>query len=437
MRSITILVKKTRKKGRKTMKKLLIFLLAAVLTVLTAVAFVGCDETSGTSASGDVSSQAGEKDNIDAQDFSLTISMERTVFSKGGDGFVSIELKNTSDKSAKLVYNVLFVPDFSTATDLPPVSEQSETIETIVPAGSSITGKINIGDYFAPGTHEIRYKAVFYVNEVSEETAICLYSNPIEITVNESSFIRFAEELSLTLSADKTVFSKGEDAFVTLELKNLTNETVKIFYYILFIPDFPTEACPSTLDWPMETTEITIEAGGSFTKRYNLKGYFDPGTHEIRYKTTVFVNEESAENEFSLHSNFLLITFGECSKSSGDWSEYFDLSDEKIPFNESWVGINPNDICTDTIYVCLKKQLKSIHLTANDFNNSNIVSIEYINFEPNQNKTDDKEYMKNFRQDLYLHLAGGVTNEELELIIRDIEKLDFVKKISTIRVVYD
>ena len=122
-----------------------------------------------------------------------------------------------------------------------------------------------------------------------------------------------------------------------------------------------------------------------------------------------------------------------CSKSSGYWSKYFDLSDEKIPFNESWIGINPNDICSDAIYVCLKKQLKTIKLTANDFKNSNIVSIEYINFEPNQNKTDDKEYMKNFRQDLYLILASGVTKKELEFIIHDIEKLDFVKKISTIR----
>jgi len=126
-----------------------------------------------------------------------------------------------------------------------------------------------------------------------------------------------------------------------------------------------------------------------------------------------------------------------CSNLSVDWSKYFDLSDEKIPFNESWIGINPNDICSDTIYVCLKKQLKTIKLTVKDFNNSNIVSIEYINFEPNQNKTDDKEYMKNFRQDLYLYLASNVTNKELEVIIHDIEKLDFVKKISTIRAVND
>ena len=126
-----------------------------------------------------------------------------------------------------------------------------------------------------------------------------------------------------------------------------------------------------------------------------------------------------------------------CSKSSKYWSKYFDLSDEKIPFNESWVGINPNNICSDTIYVCLKKQIKTIKLTAKDINNTNGVSIEYINFEPNQNKTDDKEYMNNFRQDLYLYLAGGVTNKELDIIIHDIEKLDFVKKVSTIRAVDD
>ena len=124
-----------------------------------------------------------------------------------------------------------------------------------------------------------------------------------------------------------------------------------------------------------------------------------------------------------------------CSKSSGYWSKYFDLSDEKIPFNESWIDINPNGICKDVIHVYLKKQLKTIKLTAKDFNNSNIVSIEYINFEPDQNRADDKEYMDNFRQDLYLHLAGVVTNKELEAFIHDIEKLDFVKEIHTIQAV--
>ena len=120
----------------------------------------------------------------------------------------------------------------------------------------------------------------------------------------------------------------------------------------------------------------------------------------------------------------------------GNVSRYFDLSDEKIPFNDPWLDIKPDDRFKDTIYICLKKQLKTIKLTVKDFNNSNIVSLEYINFKPDRNRSDDKEYIDNFRQDLCLQLTD-VTNGEVKIIIHEIEELEFVKKISIIRAVND
>ena len=128
--------------------------------------------------------------------------------------------------------------------------------------------------------------------------------------------------------------------------------------------------------------------------------------------------------------------FSGCSKSSGDWSTYFDLSDEKIPFYDPWLDIKPDDKFKDTLHVKLKKQLKPITLTVKDFNNSYVVSLYYVNSEPQQNRLDDKEYMENFRQEICL-LLTDVTNGEVNIIIHEIEKLEFVKKISIIRVMYD
>ena len=125
-----------------------------------------------------------------------------------------------------------------------------------------------------------------------------------------------------------------------------------------------------------------------------------------------------------------------CSKSSGYWSKYFDLSDEKIPFYDPWLNIKSDDRFEDAIHVYLKKQLKTINLTVNDFNNSNIASLRYVNFEPDPNRLDDKEYMNNFRQEISLLLTDA-TNGEVNIIIHEIEKLEFVKKISIIRVEYD
>ena len=128
-----------------------------------------------------------------------------------------------------------------------------------------------------------------------------------------------------------------------------------------------------------------------------------------------------------------------CSKSSRDWSKYFDLSDEKIPFSDPWFNNQPDDDrfeASAAIHVYLKKQLKTIILTVNDFNNPDIVSIKYVNFEPDKNRLDDKEYMNNFRQEISIFL-GDVTNREVNIIIHEIEKLEFLKKISIIRVEYD
>ena len=111
-----------------------------------------------------------------------------------------------------------------------------------------------------------------------------------------------------------------------------------------------------------------------------------------------------------------------------DWSEYFDLSDEKI----AWDEVIDRDTVTGCIYVILKRQIKPVVLTVSDFQNSNVKSLQYINYYPDQRRSDDKEYLDNFRQDLYLNLKE-VTREELSAVINDVERLDFVKGVGTIR----
>ena len=117
------------------------------------------------------------------------------------------------------------------------------------------------------------------------------------------------------------------------------------------------------------------------------------------------------------------------------WAEHFDLTDEKI------ISYTEVDHTTLRSYlrIFLKKAKDDYRVTVEDFENENVEAVLYGFFEPDERRLNEEGYLENFRQDIYLYLKYTpdykMSDEELLNVIHDIEELDFVKAVYTIRAV--
>ena len=118
-------------------------------------------------------------------DFVLTVTTSKTIFNTGDEIKVNILLLNQSGKDEEISYYFLITPDIPTATNYPAATEMPQYPHTrAFLNGETISITNDLGGYFAPGQHEIKYNATFYLNwGEANESAITLDSNTIKITV--------------------------------------------------------------------------------------------------------------------------------------------------------------------------------------------------------------------------------------------------------------
>ena len=130
--------------------------------------------------------------------FSLTISAEETTLPQGENFRVDVELKNNSGECHEIVYSILFWPSIpgwrpfgGIAIDPPePRTRFFETDSVIRNVG--LWGDEGepwlIGDDLEPGTHELTFRAAFYLISVEDdgeltEQQIRVVSDTILLTV--------------------------------------------------------------------------------------------------------------------------------------------------------------------------------------------------------------------------------------------------------------
>jgi len=131
------------------------------------------------------------------EDFVLTISVEETSVSQGENFRVTVELRNDSEEDHEITYNFLFwptIPDWNLLDDLggididPPepqsrLFEANSVIRNIGIWGSDVEAWF-IGNTLDPGTHVLRFRAMFYLDGVYfEQQPIEIWSNTIVLTV--------------------------------------------------------------------------------------------------------------------------------------------------------------------------------------------------------------------------------------------------------------
>jgi len=131
----------------------------------------------------------------------------------------------------------------------------------------------------------------------------------------------------------------------------------------------------------------------------------------------------------------------------GNVSRYFDLSDEKMV----WRDEIPAGTRLDRVYVILKKTSIYPKLHKSSFGIKQIKKIEYLQFKPDRNKSNDIDYIENFRQEIYVTLElesfslnkdiifngnyemlNGIKEkqrEEFLEVLHKLDKLNFVKEV--------
>ena len=121
---------------------------------------------------------------IQAEDFVLTITSDKTTYGQHEDTIINISLENKSGEDLEIYYYFLFYPQIPSATNYP--------VDTVMPQypnskvisnNGSIKRIENMAGYFEPGQHEIKYKARFFLDR--EENELVVWSNTIIITITE------------------------------------------------------------------------------------------------------------------------------------------------------------------------------------------------------------------------------------------------------------
>ena len=131
--------------------------------------------------------------------------------------------------------------------------------------------------------------------------------NNSEVSSGEEDINNFGFNLSVEIN--KNVFTADEDILIDISLKNENSFDVEIAYFLLFNPIAPTASryFPE-IEIPQYPTIKQIKSGEKIDEKDNLKGYFEPGVHEIKYNAVFYLNwEKDDEQIVELSSNIVKI----------------------------------------------------------------------------------------------------------------------------------
>lgn len=121
---------------------------------------------------------------IQAEDFVLTITSDKTTYGRHEDTIIEISLENKSGEDLEIYYYFLFYPQIPSATNYPVATEMPQYPNSeVISNNGCIKSTENMAGYFEPGQHEIKYEACFFLDR--EENELVVWSNTITITVTE------------------------------------------------------------------------------------------------------------------------------------------------------------------------------------------------------------------------------------------------------------
>jgi len=113
----------------------------------------------------------------------------------------------------------------------------------------------------------------------------------------------------LSISTGKNVFSIEDEIPVDIFLKNGHSFDIEITYFFLIDPVIPTATnYPATTEMPQEPYRKKLNKNGAIQLKDDLGGYFDVGFHEIKYKSTFYINwGKEGEQRIEIYSNTIQI----------------------------------------------------------------------------------------------------------------------------------
>ncbi len=120
---------------------------------------------------------------------------------------------------------------------------------------------------------------------------------------------------------------------------------------------------------------------------------------------------------------FSVFSFAGCEEESNyeEILKQFDLSDPK-----EYLEILDEEFILNRVNIGLKKTSSYPILKPNDFKIPNVNRVEYIFEKPSEDRLDDENYVKNFRQLARIYLSKPGRNEVLKAI-EQLEKVEFVR----------
>ena len=122
---------------------------------------------------------------IQAEDFVLTITLDKMTYGRHEDIIINISLENKSGEDLEIGYYFLFVLDSPTGM-FPAIDPPQDLTMKNFKDKETIYDTENLRGYFEAGVHEIVCRTTFYIKGVqSEEMTRRIRSNTITITVTE------------------------------------------------------------------------------------------------------------------------------------------------------------------------------------------------------------------------------------------------------------
>ena len=129
-----------------------------------------------------------------SEDFMLTISVKETSLAQGENFKVNVKLKNNSGEGKEIAYSVLFWPSIPNWNIFGDIAIDPPEFRTRFLEADSVLQNIGfwgnedekwlIGSDLEPGTHELRFRATFYLNWLqNNQQQMEVWSNTILLTV--------------------------------------------------------------------------------------------------------------------------------------------------------------------------------------------------------------------------------------------------------------
>jgi len=285
---------------------------------------------------------AYEQPPVTAEDFELIISVEEATLPQGENFAVNVELKNNSYENLEITHGFLFwpnIPNWHIFSDMGveiDIIEQQRLFESgSILQNVGMWGEIGdawrFGSTLEVGTHELRFRALFYLNWGNDnQQQIEILSNVIIITVlpaYEQPPLT-ADDFELIIWAEEDTLTMGENFKVNFELKNNSGQDLRMNYDVLvwpFIPDwclqddYRYQWIPLAVADVMHHRSRIFEADGvlrnikTFNFNYGSRSFgatLTPGTHELTFRALFTLNQMQPNRQVmsSVISNTIILT---------------------------------------------------------------------------------------------------------------------------------